>query len=448
MAPRRPKLLFLAPSAYTLGGVQEWLAQLIPDLQDRDWPVTLALPAGQWHDFERYRDRYPSLPALPLGNPSGSRAGRRRGVAALLREQQPDLVLGVNLGDLYPAAWQERHAGHFRGRVAMTLHGFVPTLLADLQAHRPVIDAVIATNQLTCSLCHTQANIPSERILYAPYGVNPDPYPTLTDPTPDSPLKLAWVGRLDQDQKRVHDLPGIMDELDRIGIVAQLSIAGGGTEEASLRAALAPRLKSGQVRFLGHLTPEELGELVYQNHDVLLITSSWETGPIVAWEAMAAGLAVVSSRYVGSGLEGALRADVTALLFPVGDATTAAAQLARLQDPQLRGQLRRAGRQLVQQRYGRDQSCQAWEQAFERCLNLPPLACPPAVPPLPPQGRLDRWVGSNRAEDLRRLLGIRFQHTSPGGEWPHALHSGACDEKTLLTLAAALEAALEAEEGS
>ena len=31
----------------------------------------------------------------------------------------------------------------------------------------------------------------------------------------------------------------------------------------------------------------------YPLHHVLLITSSWETGPIVAWEAMAAGMAVV-----------------------------------------------------------------------------------------------------------------------------------------------------------
>jgi glycosyltransferase involved in cell wall biosynthesis len=289
-------------------------------------------------------------------------------------------------------------------------------------------------------LCQTQANVSSERVLYAPYGVNPDPGHPLGDPTPHSPLKLAWVGRLDQDQKRVHDLPAILDELDRIGIVAQLSIAGDGAEEASLRAALGPRLQRGQVRFLGRLTPEALAKLVYQDHDVLLITSSWETGPIVAWEAMAAGLAVVSSRYVGSGLEGALLAEVTALLFPVGDATRAAIQLARLQDPELRRQLRRAGHQLVLQRYSRNQSCRAWEQAFERTLSLPPLARPPAVPPLPAQGRLDRWLGPNRAEDLRRLLKIQFKHSSPGGEWPHALHPGACDEATLLTLAAALEA--------
>ena len=48
------------------------------------------------------------------------------------------------------------------------------------------------------------------------------------------------------------------------------------------------------------LTGTQLSREVYASHQVLLITSFWETGPIVAWEAMAAGRrAAVRDRHPG-----------------------------------------------------------------------------------------------------------------------------------------------------
>jgi glycosyltransferase involved in cell wall biosynthesis len=115
------------------------------------------------------------------------------------------------------------------------------------------------------------------------------------------------------------------------GILARTSsdTAGAAREVRDLgdptQAAIAPRLAAE----------------VYGHHHALVITSSWETGPIVAWQAMASGMAVVSSRYVGAGLEGALEHDATALLFPCGDTDAAAGELARLREPALLERLSR-----------------------------------------------------------------------------------------------------------
>ena len=65
------RLLFVAPSAYLLGGVQEWLATLLPDLEAAGHRVQLALPDGRLHRFDAYCRAFPQLDCLPLANPAG-----------------------------------------------------------------------------------------------------------------------------------------------------------------------------------------------------------------------------------------------------------------------------------------------------------------------------------------------------------------------------------------
>ena len=145
-----------------------------------------------------------------------------------------------------------------------------------------------------------------------------------------------------------------------------------------------------------------------------------ETGPLAAWEAMASGVALVSSRFAGIGLEGALRDGQTCLVFPVGDAEAAAAAIARLVDPVLRRSLAKAGYELVKERYSRDASVNAWDAALRRIVDQRALPACQAFAPVKSAGRLDRYLGAGTAETLRRLLGLRFRHTEPGGEWPHS----------------------------
>jgi len=435
------RLLFFAPSAYCLGGVQVWLSDLVAGLQDDPcWQVQVALPSGREHRLDRYREAYPQLPILPLLNPTGSAAGRRQAIFSLLQHYQPDLVVGVNIAELYPAVRRARRHG-FQGRVVFSLHSLAADLLADVAAEADLLDAVIATNRLSCRLAECVGGIAAERVLYAPCGAN---WPSHADANPlvcacpPTGLRIAWVGRLEESQKRVQDLARILQHLEAAGISFHLTVAGDGSERKRLALALEPWTHAGVVTLAGALTGTQLSREVYASHQVLLITSFWERGPIVAWEAMAAGLVVVSSAYIGSGLEGALRDGDNALLFPVGDAAAAAAAIARLADLSLRRQLVAGGRQVVEQRYNAKASQQAWVRAFEQVLALPPRSKANPEPPISPSGRLDRLFGAVRAEWVRRRLGLGFRHTSPGGEWPHTAH-GDTDEMALLNLAAEID---------
>ncbi|MCX5952942.1 MAG: glycosyltransferase family 4 protein [Cyanobacteria bacterium] len=436
------KILFFAPSAYLLGGVQDWLADLVPSIRLRGHDVTVAVPDGILHRLESYSQAYPELACIGLQNPTGSQEGRIQSIVNRITSIQPDLIVGVNIASIYPAVARLRSRGDHVGKLIITLHAIEADYLEDLREFRAIVDTVVVTNKLTATLVAQESLIPNDRILYAPYGVR---MPTINFPVPtsDDVLRIAWVGRFEQAQKRVHDIVPILNRLDRISFPYCLSMAGVGPEALSIQEQLQPWIRSGKVRWLGLLDRHQLQLQVYVQSDVLLITSSWETGPIVAWEAMAAGLVVVSSRYVGSGSEGALKDGHTALLFPVGDYDAAAEALAKLFDLNLRTSLANAAFEMVSRRYSDAASLASWLEVFNQTMDLPPLIVDHAkfaqFADTAPSGRLDRWLGVTRAEYLRRFLGLNFHHLSAGSEWPHSMH-GAGDNGRLLSMATRIEA--------
>ncbi|HYO45577.1 MAG TPA: glycosyltransferase family 4 protein [Gemmatimonadota bacterium] len=335
-----------------------------------------------------------------------------------IRVTRPDLVVGVNAPDAYGGVARLRRRGS-PVRVAMAIHGIEPGLYGDARRFRGVLDGVIASNRLACRLAEDIGGIDSARVHYAPYGLEaPADLPPAR--TPGAVLRIGFVSRIVEAQKRVDDLAKISRALDRASVSHQLVIAGSGPYEARLRESL----NGDQAVFLGSVAASDLPESVYRRIDALLITSDWETGPLVAWEAMAEGVPVVSSRYVGSGLESSLRNEENALLFEVGDAEAAAGHLARLRtEPGLRDRIRRGGLQLVRERYSRRLSVETWERSFEAVMEAPPLPDVPEPPVPRATGRLERVMGAGVAESVREALRRTGPDSSTAGEWPHAYGS-------------------------
>jgi hypothetical protein len=416
------KTIWIAPAAYPLGGVADWLDYVLAGLTAPNCPAMLALVEGGGHDVAAYLRRHPLANTVTVSNPTGSREGRIRALMTAIASSGADLVMSVNLVDVYEAVRRLRFGSGGRGpRVAMALHGLQADLTEDIRREADVLDGVIATNRLSALLA-AEALGDASRVHYAPYGV-PGPNSAVGVRSVGSGLRLLYAGRIEQEQKRVLDLPPILSSLRASGVDARLSIAGGGPAEAELRHAFDVSGLAGAVDWLGDLDPARLAD-AYRSHDALLITSVWETGPIVAWEAMSHGLPVVSSRYIGSGLEGALIDGRTALLFEIGDIGGAVAAIQRVREPSVRDAVVSGGLALIRERYSREASVAAWERALRAIMTAPPK--PPGPPRLSkPAGRLDRWFGVERAEDIRRRLGIRFVPGSPGAAWPHSRSSSA-----------------------
>lgn len=430
-----PRLLILAPTAYPLGGVATWLDHLIPGLRHQGFDATLGLLAGKHHDVDAYLRRHPDPHHITIVSRTGSREGRVRALARSIRAERPDLVVAVNVADV-EAAVGRCHANGVTGpRLAVTQHALQSDFFDHLRVRRAAVDGVICTNRLSCALAARYSGVEAGRIHYAPYGV---PQAATAPSAADGlPLRIAWVGRIEQEQKRVLDLPGICAALDRLGIDFGLTVAGCGGERERLASELRPWTDRGAARLFGPLAPAELHERVYAHADLLLITSCWETGPIVAWEAAMAGLAVVTSDFLGRGLEGALAGGRSVWVYPIGDTEEAARALARAADPRERAVRVSALRAAVAERYSIEMAASLWSEALRAVLADVAGAARRVEEMVPPAGRLDRWLGVRRGESLRSALGARSRPAGPGDEWPHAY--GLREDPEFARLAARLD---------
>lgn len=428
------RLLIVAPSAYLYGGLAAWLDYLIPGLEARAWEVTLGLVEGpRYHRPDAYVRAHPCRAWVGIPCRSGTPYGRQRALVKAMERVRPDLVLAVNIPDVFPAVARCRQRG-WRVASAMALHGIQADLLADLREGTAVPDAVIATNRLACRLAADLGGVEALRVLYAPCGVA---VPPLTAAAGGDRLRVAWVGRMENGQKRVGDIPPILERLERARVPFECMLAGDGPDAAVLRRRVQRWEDQGCVRWLGLVEAAALGDSVYRHADALLIPSLWETGPLVAWEAMAAGVPLVASRYIGSGLERALEDGVNALLVHVGDVDGAAEALARVwRDPGLRARLRTGGYDLVVNRYSHAVSVGAWDAALVRVLSLPVRGLATGVLPRVHRSRLDKALGVCVGECVRNWIRRSAPDGGAGGEWPHC-YSAAPSNETAFWRAAA-----------
>ncbi|MCL4806242.1 MAG: glycosyltransferase family 4 protein [Thermoanaerobaculia bacterium] len=422
MKPIGPgRALLLAPSASLWGGVQTWLDQTAASLSREGWRVVVGLVRGvRFHDPEAYAAAHPGLEVVEVPCFTGTWEGRARAVSEALRRVRPDVLAVINVGDALEGARRWKASAEGRGgRVAFTIHGFGPAQLAEIERYAGTIDRVVTTNGLTQGLVREICGIHPDRVGYAPYGAEA-PVKEGKTAVASGPLRLAWVGRVEQSQKRAEDLGRILNLCAERGLDFRCDVAGDGPGMPALRERLAPLVADGRVRLRGLLSREQLYEEVYPGLDVLLLTSSWETGPIVAWEAMRHGAVVVSALYRGLVEEGALVHGENCLLAPVGDVAALAEAVASLaSDPDRRRRLGEAGRATAESRYTVETSGRAWDRELRAAMEAPAIEPQPA-PGRIPSGRLDALLGASLAESLRRWTGRRHAPAEDSDEWPHA----------------------------
>ena len=417
------RVLFAVPAAFPVGGLATWLDTLLPDLAERGWESWLAITDGRHADADRYLELHPFERHVRLRSSTGSRFGRWLSVDRALEAVLPSVVVVANLVDLFAAIGRRRLRGEPSPRVVTAIHSLDPGLFADLDAPGLAIDRLAAPNRLVACAARGLTSFPAERISYASYGVD---LPERFAPDPEEAgsqraLRLVYAGRFERDQKRIDLLPPLLAALDRRSLIWSLEIAGAGPEGDLLRSEL--ERFGDRVVWRGALPPKQSHEELLRPGSVLVLTSRWELGPVVGLEAMARGLVVVAPRFVGSGLEGALRDGETALLYAFGDVEGAAARIAELASDALRHEIATAARAEAARRYSRPVAAAAWDELLTRAVAT--AERPVASVPVPaPSGRMESWLGLALAEAVRTRFGLEVAHTDSGSEWPHTLGGG------------------------
>lgn len=433
----RGKLLVIAPSAYTLSGLATWLNYLLPGLAGLGWDVTLGLVSGPRHHCPaKYLALHPFSSVEVIHCACSTPVGRVEAVRIAIRKTKPAVVLTVNIPDALKAAALERVSGH-DVRAVMSCHGIQEDLFSDMKSLTSDIDAVVCTNRLACRLASSIGQIPEDRVFHAACGVQvPECMPVL----PENPIfTIGYSGRLEQPQKRIHDLIEIAVRLRAHGQPFRILIAGSGPAQNSFCNRMVGCGLGHHFEMLGTVSPEQLSEKLYQVSDALIVPSSWETGPLVIWEAMAAGAPVVTSRYTGSGLESLLWHDKNCLMFDVGDTSAAAAEIIRLQsDHELRSRIRSAAFSTVCEKLSWEVSVANWDKILQEVCQRPGMTSL-VSPPSPASGRLSRILGEKGASIVRFFFRRLPPDSGPGGEWPHAVTGAIMPECDFLEFAMSLD---------
>ncbi len=417
-----PTLLICTPTFTPVGGIETWIDRLCRATAGSNWRAVVGLVRGSsGHRPEKWIDEHPGLDTIEIDGRGMPAEGRIRAVARAIKKVRSDIALPVNLPDGCEAICRLKSQGH-TVRYLMTMGGNLPSQIADMRRYRNFIDLLACPGALTTRLAVDWAGLPPQRVRHIPNGAEPATAKRVPR-RPGEPIRLGYVGRFSQRDKRVLDLIGLCRHLGELGVDYRLDVVGSGGCEDQLRRGLAEVASEQAVRFRGSMTVDALYRDVYPQLDGLLLFSSSESFGIVLVEAMMNGVVPISSRFVGHRSERLVEEEQTALLFDVGDTAAAARQCERLaQDRDLWQRLSTAGRERMTANYTWERSIARWIQAFEAAL-----AVEPAVGQLPARlnglaGRLDRLGAPPALTDLfrrvrRKLLGVP-RGMIGGEEWP------------------------------
>jgi glycosyltransferase involved in cell wall biosynthesis len=413
-----PKVLIVAPSAYLRGGVETIIHDLCSELPPRGWSVELGLAAGRrFHIVSRYQEAFPDTVHHPIMPSFPTRRARVDAIMSIIRDVAPDLVVAARIADTYEAVARLKLIG--KGpRLGVMVRSLEVQYVQDVAAYRDFIDACFADGKLIQRVCTELGGVESDRVYSLPGGVHEPvlpPQPRVSGKV----LRIGYIGRLAQSDKRVLDLIPLVHHLSESGVRFSLDIAGTGPEEVALKKEFSPRGEC--IRFHGWLTRGELYERIFPNVDCLLNFSPTEGVTIAPREGLIHGAVCVISRFPGLQLEGLFVHGHNALTFSTGDTKTAAQHLISLQrEP---GLLERLSTNALNAQTGKYTFCgaaDAWADALNRCMTMPGRVDCNFKPKAEPAGRLEALgLPGAIADRVRQWLGREAIPLDPGDEWPH-----------------------------
>jgi glycosyltransferase involved in cell wall biosynthesis len=148
-----------------------------------------------------------------------------------------------------------------------------------------VYDGVAATNQ---NILERFRNAYPRTAMTTRYISNGVHVPLRSRRPADQVLRLLYVGRLAQEQKRILELPGILKKLRSSGRLFEVTVLGDGPQRNELADLLNQSGLSESVRLAGCVPPGEAVEQ-YFTHDVVLNLSDYEGFSMTILEALGAG---------------------------------------------------------------------------------------------------------------------------------------------------------------
>jgi glycosyltransferase involved in cell wall biosynthesis len=287
MNPSEPRVAIVT-GGLLLGGTTMFLCNFGGELVRRKIPVQIlsfehANPMAL--AFERLQ-----IPVLCLDERRQIFEDRMQTVLNHLREFKPTIVL-ANLSEISFEVLRYLPAGVFR---MGAIQSDDPGVYASIASYAGVLDALAGVSAAIKRRVEANASFAGVPVKYLPYGVSmPEKLPASCG-NMASALRILYLGRVIQEQKRVRLFPEILKRLAASGIPFHWTVAGDGPDRRFLEANLRTVRPDQSVSILGAAKYEEVPALLAA-HDVFLLASDYEGLPLSLLEAMGHGLVPVVS---------------------------------------------------------------------------------------------------------------------------------------------------------
>lgn len=214
-------------------------------------------------------------------------------VLGRLRAFQPTSVIAC----LDPRSFEVlRYLPHGVERLGM-IQSDDPNIYILLKRYQHWEDALVGVSSHIATKLRAFPEFSDKRVLCLPYGIPvSEAVPETTRPL-DAPLRILYLGRLEQEQKRVRLFPEILRKLEEAEIPFSWTVAGDGSERAFLESEMKTGSRSGlhrEITFAGALSYAAVPAML-RRHDIYLLASDYEGLPLSLLEAMSEGLVPVVS---------------------------------------------------------------------------------------------------------------------------------------------------------
>lgn len=182
--------------------------------------------------------------------------------------------------------------------------------------------------------------------------------------------QLVFVGRIEEKQKRISDLPKFLKRVLQLDPAWKLLIIGDGIDLPQLKEAFDNQKLSKSVHFLGWVSNMEVRNIL-QSSRILIQTSNYEGMSVAVMEALSAGCQVLSSEVSGvEDLALLSGAESIVSIFPIGDINAAIKGFEKLNSEYSENTAHQSY-QLAKDQFSIE-SC--WDRYEQFCQELKPVA--------------------------------------------------------------------------
>ena len=354
------------------GGQNTWLCHFLPDLHRRGIEsrvLCFTLP----HEEELPTVR--SLRQAGINCTTSSDEEKRyteqrvRWLLEQLAENPPDVFVS-NM--VVPAAY---YAGRWLREAGIPTVG-ICHVGADHFLYPGLLDEFVlgrAAYQVSAFVCVSKyleqavLNRRPEGILVRriPCGV---PIPKDVAKKPNGRLRLAYVGRLAEEAKRISEVTHALCRAVREVPGTEALIYGDGPDRRVVEQILREEGDGLRVHLVGRVENDDVSKYLLKCHAGVLL-SDWEGLGLALLEEMACGLATIGLRHAHGGASELIEDGVTGLLVDDrGDGFVAAVRRLR-EDPALWERLARSARAQVEAEYGEERCAARWQELLRELVN-------------------------------------------------------------------------------